>query len=166
VLHPGDGGRGRLRRALSDPPTARSSSHRELEPHGTPAVGKHLVAGSTTRCAGGTARFVKTVGGVDTDLGTAAVDRERRLQQAARLPDGEAGATMTVKVELAGMAENAGASFTYSTDFTARPAPSCRRPTGGGRHADPDVQLSVTDAEVDQDVTLTSTGKPDAMVGR
>jgi hypothetical protein len=83
---------------------------------GAPAW-QHTVKGHTARCAQGTAHFMKTVGGMKAELGTAVVDSSGNFSFDFKPADGEADAILNVKVTK-DLAPNAGIDMTYSADFT------------------------------------------------
>jgi hypothetical protein len=153
---------------LTDPPGGEYLFNiANASPGGTPVMGKYTIRGKSTQCPGGLAKFTKTVGGVDADLGTADVDGNGYFSRPLLFPDAEKDAVVTVKIEKTGFAANGGAYFTYSTDFVA---PTCtfESPKDGDTVTtqSPSVRLTVTDAEVDQDVVLSTSGKPETMTGK
>ncbi|HCF58707.1 MAG TPA: hypothetical protein DFS52_12030, partial [Myxococcales bacterium] len=82
-----------------------------------PKTGTYTVVGHTDRCPNGTVRLTKTVAGVATELGTVAADAQGDFSFPATFVDGEADATLNVRVE-AGLAPNAGFDLGYTADFT------------------------------------------------
>ncbi|MBI5548996.1 MAG: VCBS repeat-containing protein, partial [Deltaproteobacteria bacterium] len=87
-------------------------------PTGTPAVGTYTIKGRTTRCAGGTVSLEKNVDGTITNL-SGTVDAQGDFEIPVTFADGEFNAKLTVTINMANQAPNAGSSIDYFSDFTA-----------------------------------------------
>ncbi|MGI5860972.1 MAG: FG-GAP-like repeat-containing protein [Myxococcales bacterium] len=104
---------------VNDPagPVVFNTSNSTVDGSVSPRTGTYTVVGRTDRCPNGTVRFTKTVGGIATELGTATANEQGIFSFLATFVDGEADATLNVKVE-AGLAPNAGFDIGYTADFT------------------------------------------------